>query len=324
MRIGLIAVCAILLSCACLEAQRSSEKLKTVSSRVKGFTVERSGDQVNVLLDGTLWAAFHLESKWDKPFLYPIRTVSGLVLSRGYPVEPRAGEERDHDWHRGIWYGHGDINGEDFWREKPDKTTARLVAAGEPKMSGGTFEVALSMMSSKGARMGTISEKYTFRREGANALIDTTIRVSADAGQSLKFGDSDDGGFAFRLSDDFRQDRGADLLNSEGMTGTEKIWGKPARWVKYSANTGGKEAGVAVLDHPSNLRSPSRWHARGYSLCSANPFALRSFTKDKKLDGSYNLPAGETLTLRYLTIIHEGKMTATDVDRYFAEFAGRR
>src|SRR5689334_12502922 len=101
------------------------------------FTLERHDDRVDVLLDGRPLTAFHFHSKWDKPFLFPIKTVSGNNISRGWPVEPRDGDERDHAWHRGIWYGHGDINGEDFWREKPDKTTARLVVEGEPKTSGG-------------------------------------------------------------------------------------------------------------------------------------------------------------------------------------------
>ena len=30
--------------------------------------------------------------EWDKPFLYPIKTVSGKVLSRGWPLEPREGD----------------------------------------------------------------------------------------------------------------------------------------------------------------------------------------------------------------------------------------
>lgn len=292
----------------------------SLSAADHSFSFERAEGRVEIKLDGKTWTAFHHESKWDKPFLYPIRTASGRVISRGYPVEPRAGEEQDHPWHRGIWYGHGDINGEDFWREKPDKSTAKLVLAGEPKTANNTLQVSLAMIGSKGARMGTIQERYSFRNIDRHAAIDVTISVAADAGQAFRFGDTDDGGFGFRLSDEFRQDRGAVLLNSDGLTGTEKIWGKPARWVKYATST----AGIAVLDHPSNLRHPTRWHARGYSLCSANPFALRSFTNDKKADGSYTLPAGQTLTLRYRVIVHDGTLSRETVDRYFADFAKAR
>lgn len=288
------------------------------------FVLEQRADRVDVALDGRPWTAFHFNAKWDKPFLYPIRTASGTVISRGWPVEPREGDEQDHVWHRGIWYGHGDVNGEDFWREKPDKTTARLVLMGEPKLASGSkgvLEAILAMTGAKGNRLGTITERYEFRRETSQVLIDSTIAIAADQGAPLKFGDTDDGGFGFRLSTEFRQDRGADLTNSDGLRGTEKIWGKPAKWVKYRAAINGRHAGLAVFDHPSNLRHPTGWHARGYSLCSANPFAAGSFANDKKIDGSYTLPAGQTLKLRYLAVIFDGDLEPEAAERLFARFA---
>jgi hypothetical protein len=286
-----------------------------------GITFEHIPDRVDVKLDGKPLTAFHYGAKWDKPFLYPVRTVSGRVISRGWPVEPRAGEQEDHAWHRGIWWGHGDINGQDFWREKPDKSTSRLVIDGKPKTSGDSLEVKLAMITPAGKRLGTVTERYTFRADKNHVVIDTAITIEANGGESLRFGDTDDGGFAFRLADEFRQDRGARLVNSENLTGTEQLWGKPARWTDYSASAGGKAAGVAILDHPSNLRHPTRWHARGYSLNAANPFALRSFTRNKDDDGSYTLPAGKQLRFRYLVIVHEGELTRDSIERYFTSFA---
>ncbi len=289
-----------------------------------GISFQKFADHVDIDLNNKPVTTFHFESKWDKPFLYPIRTLSGMVISRGYPVEPRAGEERDHAWHRGFWYGHGDINGQDFWREKEDHTTSRMVIDGEPKITGRTIEARFAMIPPSGKRMGTIVERYSFTPDGPNLVIDTTISVIADGGQALRFGDSDDGGFGFRLSDEFRQDRGAQLTNSEGQSGTENMWGKPARWVRYSAAVGGVQRGVVMLDHPSNLRSPSRWHARGYSLCSANPFALGSFMKDKKVDGSWTLPAGQTLRLKYRIIVYDGELSREQVDKSYTAFANQK
>jgi hypothetical protein len=284
---------------------------------------EQLPGRVEVKLEGKPVTAFHYDAKYDKPFLYPIRTLSGLVISRGWPVEPRAGEQQDHAWHRGFWWGHGDINGEDFWREKPDKSTSRLVIDGKPRASGDVLEVKLAMVTPKKSRLGTVTHRYAFRRDGSNLVIDTTITIAADRGQALRFGDTDDGGFAFRLADEFRQDRGARLINSEGLSGTEQIWGKPAKWIDYSASVSGRNAGVAILDHPSNLRHPTRWHARGYSLNAANPFALASFTNDKKNDRSYTLPPGQQLTLRYLVVIHEGDFARQRIEQYFSSFATR-
>src|SRR4051794_30438206 len=311
---AVVSAAAVLVSCSSRETRAGSS----------GFTLDCRDDRVDILMDGQPFMAFHFHSKWDKPFLFPIRTVSGTVLSRGWPVEPRDGDERDHGWHRGLWYGHGDINGEDFWREKPDRSTARLVLDGKPKTSSGVtgaLDVSLAMIGRQGNRMGTIGEHYSFRRERSRILIDSTISVAADQGTALRFGDSDDGGFGFRLGTEFRQDRGAELMNSDRLTGTENIWGKPARWVKYTAAINGKRSGVAMFDHPSNLRHPTGWHARGYSLCSANPFAAGSFAKDKSKDGSYTLPAGQKLNLRYLVAVYEDDLPAAEADRIFTQFA---
>jgi hypothetical protein len=153
---------------------------------------------------------------------------------------------------------------------------------------------------------------------GAARVIDAVITIRADAGQALTFGDTDDGGFAIRLSEEFREDRGARLRNSEGLEGTKNIWGKPARWVDYSALIDGERAGVAILDHPSNLRHPSRWHARPYGLNAANPFALKSFTKDPTAEGAFTLPDGQKLVLRYRTLVYEG---SPDIERLYDSYS---
>lgn len=263
--------------------------------------------------------SLHYAEKWDKPFLYPLRTAKGQVISRGWPVEPRAGEAEDHAWHRGIWWGHGDISKHDFWREQGRQKTSVLAARGEPKLSRDGCRIVLDMKIPTGASIGTVEQEFSFRR-GASLTIDARIVIHADRSQPLVFGDTDDGGFAFRLADEFRQDRGAVLLNSEGLQGTEQIWGKAARWVDYSARIDGVACGVALFDHPGNLRHPTRWHARGYSLCAANPFGLRSFTKDKTQDGGYTLAAGKRLEFRYRVLIHEGLGDRGVLDKAWAEY----
>jgi hypothetical protein len=78
---------------------------------------------------------------------------------------------------------------------------------------------------------------------------------------------------------------------------------------------------VAVFDHPSNLRHPTAWHARGYSLVSANPFATKSFSKGKGSDGSYTLTAGSKLTFRYRVVIHEGAFEPGAIDAAYKAWA---
>ena len=286
---------------------------------------ETGDHEVRVLIRDEPFTTLHFGEQWDKPFLYPLRTASGVTVSRGYPVEPREGEERDHDWHRGIWYGHGDISGHDFWRELGRDKTGIMVPLSEPVMEGGaergTVEVRFGLQAAGGELIGSVLQRYTMWQTGDSIRIDAVLTLDADQGRDLHFGDTEDGGFAIRLADEFRQERGAMLRNSAGSRDTENIWGAAARWVDYSAEVDGKPVGVAILDHPSNLRHPSRWHARGYSLCSANPFGLKDFTGDERADGSYVVPAGSALTLRYRVIIHEGGPPPATIESWFGEFA---
>jgi hypothetical protein len=268
-------------------------------------------------------ASYYVGAEWDKPFLYPLRTVSGKNLSRRYPLEKLAGEQTDHAWHRGLWWGHGIINGLDFWRELGREKTARLVLDGAVKAKGRKVEASFAMVGPDGKRVGTHRQSFAIRDKGAVRTIDAVLAVSADQGQALTFGDTDDGGFGFRLADAFREDRGARLRNSEGQEGTKAIWGKAARWVDYAAVVEGSAVGVAVFDHPSNLRHPTAWHARGYSLNAANPFAGKSFNKGQGPDGAYTLAAGAVLTLRYRVVIHEGPFEPERIEREYRAWAGR-
>jgi hypothetical protein len=124
------------------------------------------------------------------------------------------------------------------------------------------------------------------------------------------------------LREEFREDRGATLLNSEGQTGAKQIWGKPASWTDYSTTIDNKQYGVAILSHPTNLRHPSGWHARNYGLNSANPFAASSFADEKNGQrGAYTLPAKQALTLSYRVFIHNGDATKAKIAERYSQYA---
>jgi hypothetical protein len=285
-------------------------------------------DFVEIAVGGKPATRFYSGAKWDKPFLYPLKTASGVVISRGWPIEPREGETNDHVWHRGVWYGHGIINGADFWRELGREKTSWMEAIAAPrvdaKKEASTVSVRLRMMTPERKTPGTIAQSYRIHDDGALRFIDATIAIHADAGQALTFGDTDDGGFAFRLSDAFREERGARLLNSAGQQGTKNIWGKAAKWVDYSAVVEGERRGAAIFDHPSNFRHPTTWHARGYALCAANPFGWKSFTKDPAKDGTHTIPVGGKLEFRYRVILHEGSFEVEEIERQYGRWAGGR
>ncbi len=321
-RTGLLAAVLAVAGAACGgDAGPPDDVTPHGESESRAVSFERGEGRVRVFLGGRHVTTFHYGEQWDKPFLHPLRTPAGLTVSRGYPLEPREGEEADHAWHRGIWYGHGDVSGHDFWRELGRDRTGTIVLLAEPEVEPGQISAELGFRSSEGDLVGTAAQCFAFASAGGLTWIDALIEFRADQGADLRFGDTEDGGFAMRLADEFRQDRGAALTNSAGGRGTESIWGREARWVDYAAVVDGRRAGVAILDHPSNLRHPTRWHARGYSLCSANPFGLSDFTGNRVVDGGYTLPRNGRLSLRYRVLIHDGWAGPSELERWFERYA---
>lgn len=280
--------------------------------------VARREGAVDVVLNGQKLTSLEFGTTWDKPFLYPLQTPSGVTLSRGWPVAERPDDSKDHVWHRGLFFGHGDINGVDFWRELGAGKTGKVVVRKPPVWRKGSLSVAGDLMPPQGTRMGSVREEYRFARVGDAYEIDARMTFAADAGIALKLGDTEEAAFGVRLAEEFREDRGATLLNSSGLIGTKKIWGKQAEWVDYSTKRDNRKVGIAILDHPFNPRHPTYWHARGYGLNSANAFGVRDFTGDKSKDGSMTLAAGQTVTFRYLVILHDGDATEAKIAQRFA------
>ncbi|MFN0105323.1 MAG: PmoA family protein [Bryobacteraceae bacterium] len=263
-------------------------------------------DSVEVSIDGKPFTTFHYAAKWDKPFLHPIRTAGGMIVTRRWPVEQKTGEIEDHTWHRGLWWSHGDVSGADFWREMGPEKTGRLVLRGKPRTTANRLEVDCDFVAPGGKRKGSVTQQFAFVSKDGLISVDVTLTIRADGGAPVTLGDTEDGGLGFRYSDDFRENRGAALRNAEGLQGTKAIWGKRSRWVDYTTTREGKQIGVAILDHPSNPRHPTYWHARGYGLNAANPFGVRDFTGDKSQNGKIDIPQGGTVRLRYRVAIHEG------------------
>ena len=79
--------------------------------------------------------------------------------------------------------------------------------------------------------------------------------------------------------------------------------------------------GIAILNHPSSFRWPTYWHVRTYGLYAANPFGDKSFTGRSGDDGSYTLPAGKKLLLRYRLLLHRGDWQQARIAQLYADYA---
>ena len=291
-----------------------------------GFTVEKlSGGGVSVKHNGQPFADYIVDQA-NKPYLAPVFGPTGKQMTRNYPMKTVEGEQHDHPHHRGICFGHESINGFDSWAEtatfeemkanpkNASKAKERLDALGSCRHLGVTELLAeadkaviaavCDYLDASGKKLCTEIRRMTFRVAGDTRMIDFDQDFSSEG--TIVFGDKKDAGLSIRVPTSMAVDskQGGKIINSDGITDKD-AWSKPAKWVDFHGPVEGEHLGVAMLNHPSSFRFPTRWHVRTYGLFTANPFASQQF--DKALpEGSFELKAGEHLRLRHRFIFHKG------------------
>ncbi len=267
---------------------------------------------LQVEIDGKPFTEFYFAGPaTTKPYLHPLRSASGIRITRLFPMEAVAGEPQDHLHHRGLWFSHGDVNGIDFWANEssyaaPKQTNlGRIVMKKIVSLQGGeksgAAEIIFDWEGPAHKVLLTEDRTMTFYAGPAMRTIDFDIRLTAR--EAIKFGDTKEGSFAMRLRPEFDDKHGGQVRNAEGGEGEKKIWGKRSNWVDYSAEVEGEKLSVAIFDHPQNPNHPTRWHARGYALFAANPFGLVDFEKGTTEKGGLTVDAGKDIHFRYRVVI---------------------
>jgi hypothetical protein len=292
-------------------------------------------DRISVVIDGKPFTEFFFGAGAPKPYLHPLRTASGIVVTRHFPMEKVEGETTDHPHHRGLWFTHGDVNGVDFWMNEPAGNRTNLgrvvldriveVKSGE---KSGSLAALFDWVGPSRNRMLTESRTMTFYSDPRLRILDVDINLTAV--EKVKFGDTKEGTFAIRVASGLEAPgrnvpasppRTGKMLDSEGRESEANVWGKRASWVDVYGEVEGQTAGIAIMDHPANPHYPTFWHCRAYGLCAANIFGAHDFTADKTQDASVTLEPGQKMRLRYRVVIHPGDPRRAGVGDLYKAFA---
>jgi hypothetical protein len=261
-----------------------------------------------------------------KPYWHPVTGPMGLAMTRGWPMEQGRNEAEDHPHQRSMWFAHGDVNGVDFWASDPLNRSSskhgRIRPTGRDLTVTGPGFAAIrttnQWLDGDGEPVCDDVEMLRIWDGGEVRLIDVEVELHAAHGP-VRFGDTKEGVFGVRVASELAVDsqRGGKIVNAEGLSDGE-AWGKPSAWVDYSGVIAGQPVGLAILDHPSNLRHPTTWHVRTYGLFAANPFGYHDFGVGRP--GAYTIPAGEFLRMRYRIVLHRGDAETGKVARHFRAF----
>jgi hypothetical protein len=152
-------------------------------------------------------------------------------------------------------------------------------------------------------------------------LIDWDITWAAAYG-GVFFGDTKEAGtLSVRVNEQLEGRHTGLITNAYGGVTENETWGKRAPWCDYSGEVDGRKVGLAIFDHPDNLRYPTYWHVRDYGLFTANQWGLHDFTGDWSQRGDYALPKGQQLRFKFRVCIHEGGVTEANVAERFHDWA---
>jgi hypothetical protein len=323
-----------------------------------GFEMKKvfTDKKVEVWYNGKMLTAYNYFDSTEKPVLFPIRSVSGQTVTRGYPVAPKAGERTDHPHHVGLWFTYESVNGLDFWNNS-------FAIPREKKNAFGSIrhqKILHSKASENKAQLKTLSRwedangkvlllettTFNFSVENNDFIIDRHCTLQA-INEDVTFQDVKDGLLGFRVARPLempskQEDKFVDahgnvtdvpVMDNTGVTGMyftkdgvkgDSVWSSRSAWACLKGKLNNEEISIAIFDHPSNIGYPAYWHARGYGLFAINPLGRKVFTKGKE-ELNYELEKGKSVAFVYRVVIRSGKEYSTSaLDREMKRFHSRK
>ena len=309
--------------------------LAFVAPAVAQVDVKTLPDRVRVEVGGKLFTEFR-HGDAAHVYYYPVLGPDGVSMTRSWPMEEPPDEEHDHPHHRSMWFAHGEVNGVDFWGEDasykgtPKHPVGKIVLDKIVTAKGGADAGEVTTLQKWTAPDGSVPITSTqtlrvYARPESERLFDFETTLTAGE-KDVTFGDTKEGTFAIRIAESMRLKGPKNapgeghIVNSDGLH-DDKVWGTHAKWVDMSGPVDGKTYGIAIFDHPGNLRHPTRWHARGYGLFAANPFCEVEMDKTQpKGAGDYTLAAGQSVTFKYRVLIQQGEPDVAKLGERFADY----
>jgi hypothetical protein len=292
-------------------------------------------NQIDVLIDGQLVTSYLHADDLLKPCLYPVKTLSGEVVTRAFPFKTIEGESDDHPHHTGAYFTYGsrgEVNGDHFWNmhDIPPQIKHIEIIDTEVEKNEGEITTISHWISSQNKPILEEKREMEFEVIENAYHIDFTIELKA-LDTTVTFEDTKEGMFAIRVADWLAENAKGSIestgryMNAEGDETEENIWGKQSSWVRLEGKKDDKTIGIALYNHPESVYYPTYWHARGYGCFAANPIGRFDFQKGRGLENPQKrtlvIQPGETALFKFRLTIYEGAKTKDDFVQGFEAYS---
>ncbi len=258
--------------------------------------------------------------------LHPVFTPGGRLVTGDHPA--------DHRWHRGIWMAWTKTEFEgrhpDFWNQGKGEGAAKSAE----KLSAEVRFEALDLAWSGPVHGGFVSRHRFIDHSGVVSedvleetwdvaayrvtvadrplnVIDLVSTQTCASASPLKLPKYHYGGLGVRGHAAWDPVDAVTMLTSNGDD-RKAGDGTKARWVHLGGKVEGAPAGLAVLIHPSNFRSPQplRLNPKNPQICIA-----------PSQGGDWEIAPGRSYVSRYRFIVADGPADAALLDRLWSDYA---
>jgi hypothetical protein len=249
-------------------------------------------------------------------YIHPVFTPEGRAITDDYPV--------DHPHHHGIWWAwtktEYDGRQPDFWNmgdstgridfDSLDATWSGRIHGGLTAttrftdVTGGRSDVVLK--DRWDVRVYSVSDSSKF------TIFDVVSTQNLAGDKPLVLPEYRYGGLGVRghIHWNGKGDKTV-FLTSEGKNRADGN-GSNARWTHMGGTIDGRPAGIAILDHPSNFRSPQPTR-----LNPDNPF----FNYAPSVAGEWKIEPRKPYVSRYRFVTYEGEPDRALLDRLWNDYA---
>jgi hypothetical protein len=279
---------------------------------------------VDVFIGDRGVATYRYGPELVKPVIHPLKTLSGLTVTRAYPFEEFPEESHDHPHHTGVFFTYDDVDSVRFWAATSPPPQIRQIGIDSfVKRGMGTIATTSQWIDKNGKVLLEERRTMLFAPGGKEYTVDFDITLAA-VDTTVTFGPTKEGMFAIRVAPWLQESGGTGAyLSSRSVTSAGEIWGRRAEWVRIEGESNGRRAGVAILNHPASVNHPTYWHTRDYGLFSANPLGQTFFEQSRKTADPelfvLTIKPGERALFRFRVIAYDGSLNKLEMDsRYNA------
>lgn len=250
-------------------------------------------------------------------YLHPVRTLKGRLVTDELPPDHLHQNGIFSAWTRTVFDGRE----VDFWNlgdgtGRVDVLTLDHVWEG-PVNAGFVVRHQFTDLTT-GKSIPVLNETWTVRayapdeRDNAIWYLDLSLDQVTAGNGPLELPEYRYGGFSMRGHRDWLGEGNARFLTADGVSDRVLANATRSRWCTISGVVDDERAGLAILDHPSNFRSPQplRVHPTMPYFCYTPPQI-----------GPFTIAVDQPYHASYRLVVFDGEPDQEAIDRIWTDFA---